>query len=136
MKRVICLYRSDCKEVTEESLLRQKIACHELVSRTPDWKIVREHFENGISGFRTGDRTAICVLQSAAQKAELDVLLVHSVDRLGRELSWMFEFVKWLRQLNVETRGVAEGQLFSALDNTHLSSYIRYWQSKEGEGCL
>ena len=136
MKRVICLYRSDCKEETKESFLRQKMACHKLVSRTPDWKIVQEYFENGVPGLSTVERVAIRALQSAAQKAAFDVLLVYSVDRLGRDASWMFEFAKWLKQHNIETRGVVEGQLHSALGNTNLVSCIRYWQNKEGEGCL
>ena len=89
MKRVYTLYRvSTAKQVdvTKDDIPMQRIACHEFSDRQPDWEILREFEEKGVSGFKVSadKRDAIQYLKEAALAKEFDVLLVFMFDRLGR----------------------------------------------------
>jgi len=62
MKRVICLYRvSTLGQVDHDDIPMQKTACREYAARHPDWKIVDEISEKGVSGYKisTNERDAI-----------------------------------------------------------------------------
>ena len=62
MKRVICLYRvSTVGQVDHDDIPMQKLACREYAATHPDWEIVDEISEKGISGYKvsTNDRDAI-----------------------------------------------------------------------------
>ena len=75
MKRVYTLYRvSTAKQVdvTKDDIPMQRIACHEFSDRQPDWEILREFEEKGISGFKVSadKRDAIQYLKEAALAKE------------------------------------------------------------------
>ena len=53
MKRVICLYRvSTVGQVDHDDIPMQKLACREYAASHPDWEIVDEISEKGISGYK------------------------------------------------------------------------------------
>ena len=53
MKRVICLYRvSTVGQVDHDDIPMQRKACHEYVKQHPDWVILDEISEKGISGYK------------------------------------------------------------------------------------
>ena len=67
MKRVICLYRvSTVGQVDHDDIPMQKTACREFVAQHPDWEIVDELSEKGVSGYKvsSNDRDAIMKLKA------------------------------------------------------------------------
>ena len=87
MKRVICLYRvSTVGQVDHDDIPMQKLACREYAATHPDWEIVDEISEKGISGYKvsTNDRDAIVEIKKRAIMHKFDVLLVFMFDRIGR----------------------------------------------------
>ena len=87
MKRVICLYRvSTVGQVDHDDIPMQKKACREYVEQHPDWEIVDEISEKGVSGYKvsTNARDAIVEIKKQAITHQFDVLLVFMFDCLGR----------------------------------------------------
>ena len=55
LKRVICLYRvSTVGQVDHDDIPMQRIACREYAASHPDWKIIKEISEKGVSVYDTG----------------------------------------------------------------------------------
>ena len=87
MKRVICLYRvSTAGQVDHDDIPLQRLACREYAASHPDWEIVDEISEKGISGYKisTNARDAIIEIKHRATLRQFDVLLVFMFDRIGR----------------------------------------------------
>ena len=64
MKRVYTLYRVSTTrqvDIIKDDIPMQRIACHDIADRFPDWEIVKEFEEKGISGYKVSaeDRDAI-----------------------------------------------------------------------------
>ena len=105
MKRVICLYRvSTLGQVDHDDIPMQKLACREYVASHPDWEIVDEISEKGISGYKVAaeDRDAITELKKRAIRHQFDVLLVFMFDRLGRRDDETPFVVQWFVQQGIE----------------------------------
>ena len=67
-KRVYCLYRvSTLGQVDNDDIPMQKQACREFAERQ-GWKVVKEFYEKGISGFKVSStkRDAILEIQREA----------------------------------------------------------------------
>lgn len=78
--RVICLYRvSTLGQVDKDDIPMQKQCCRTFVSSQPNWKIVQEVYEKGVSGFKKSarERDAIQEIQREAVQGNFDVLLVY-----------------------------------------------------------
>ena len=61
MKRVVCLYRvSTVGQVDHDDIPMQRIACRDYAASHPDWEIVDEISEKGVSGYKVAanDRDA------------------------------------------------------------------------------
>lgn len=77
MKRVICLYRvSTVGQVDHDDIPMQKIACREYAATHPDWEIVDEISEKGVSGYKisTNARDAIIEIKKKAINREFEIL--------------------------------------------------------------
>ena len=118
-KRVYTLYRVSTKkqvnksENHENDIPLQREACHEYAKYRPDWKIVKEFEEKGVSGFKVSakDRDAIIDLQEAALNNEFDVLLVFMFDRIGRIDDETPFIVEWfVKKAGIEVWSVKEGE--------------------------
>ena len=134
MKRVYTLYRvSTVKQVdiTKDDIPMQRIACHEFAERQPDWEILREFEEKGISGFKVSaeKRDAIQDLKEAALAREFDVLLVFMFDRLGRIENETPFVLQWFAEHDIEVWSVNEGQQKFENHVDKLMNYIRFWQA-------
>ena len=132
MKRVICLYRvSTVGQVDHDDIPMQKIACREYAATHPDWEIVDEISEKGVSGYKvsTHARDAIIEIKKRAMANEFDVLLVFMFDRLGRREDETPFVVQWFVQQGVEVWSTREGE--QRFDNhvDKLLNYIRFWQA-------
>ncbi|NLI92114.1 MAG: recombinase family protein [Peptococcaceae bacterium] len=130
-KRVYCLYRVSTKgQVEKDDIPMQKQCCREFAERQ-GWKIVKELFEKGVSGFKVSakDRDAIQEIQQAAAEGKFDILLVYMFDRLGRREDETPFVVEWFVRNGIEVWSTIEGQ--QRFDNhvDKLMNYIRYWQA-------
>lgn len=132
MKRVICLYRvSTLGQVDHDDIPMQRLACHEYAATHPDWEIVDEISEKGVSGYKvsTNARDAIVEIKKRAVTHQFDVLLVFMFDRLGRREDETPFVVQWFVQQGIEVWSTREGE--QRFDNhvDKLLNYIRFWQA-------
>ena len=97
----------------------------------PDWEIVDEISEKGISGYKvsTNDRDAIVEIKKRAIMHKFDVLLVFMFDRIGRRDDETPFVVQWFVQQGIEVWSAREGE--QRFDNhvDKLLNYIRFWQA-------
>lgn len=138
MKRVYTLYRVSTKKqinVSEDhanDIPMQRGACQEFVKYRPDWEIVKEYEEKGVSGFKVSakNRDAIIDLQEAALNKEFDVLLVFMFDRIGRIDDETPFIVEWfVKTAGIEVWSVKEGEQRFETHVDKLTNYIRFWQA-------
>ena len=134
MKRVYCLYRVSTKkqvDKNENDIPMQKTACHEFTSRQPDWTILKEFSEKGVSGYKVSaqDRDAIQELKEAALKDEFDILLVFMFDRIGRIDDETPFVVEWFAKHGIEVWSTQEGQQCFENHVDKLMNYLRFWQA-------
>ena len=82
MKRVLCLYRvATIGQVDHDDIPIQRIACREFINQHPDWVLVEEISEKGVSGYKTKteDRDALTRIKEKALAKKFDILLVLSL---------------------------------------------------------
>ncbi|MBO5570110.1 MAG: recombinase family protein [Clostridia bacterium] len=132
MKKVICLYRvSTVGQVDHDDIPMQKLACREYAANHPDWEIVDEISEKGVSGYKvsTNARDAIVEIKKRALLHQFDVLLVFMFDRIGRRDDETPFVVQWFVQQGIEVWSAREGE--QRFDNhvDKLLNYIRFWQA-------
>ena len=134
MKRVYCLYRVSTKkqvDKNENDIPMQKTACRDFASNMPEWIILKEFSEKGISGYKVSadDRDAIQELKEAALNKEFDILLVFMFDRIGRIDDETPFVVEWFVKHGIEVWSTQEGQ--QRFDNhvDKLMNYLRFWQA-------
>ena len=131
-KRVMCLYRvSTLGQVDKDDIPMQRECCRSFAGSHPEWRIINELYEKGISGFKTSakDRDAIVQLQKAAIKKEFDILLVYMFDRMGRRDDETPFVVEWFVNNGIEVWSAIEGQQRFDTHVDKLLNYIRYWQA-------
>lgn len=140
MKRVKTLYRNStlkqCAKLVDEEhnkfdIPLQSRECHKFVSLHPDWILIDEKVETGISGYKVlaKDRDRITELKNEALRKEFDILLVFMFDRLGRIESETPFIVEWFVEQGIEVWSVVEGQQKFDTHVDKLTNYIRFWQS-------
>ena len=132
MKRVICLYRvSTIGQVDHDDIPMQKLACREYAATHPDWEIVDEISEKGVSGYKisTNERDAIVEIKKRAAQHQFDVLLVFMFDRLGRREDETPFVVQWFVQQGIEVWSTREGEQRFDTHVDKLLNYIRFWQA-------
>lgn len=110
MNRVYCLYLvSTILQLHEDDIPMQRHACREFAADR-GWKIIKEFYEKGISGFKTptADRRVLQQIKKDAKQHEFDILLVFMFDRLGRRDSETPFFVEdppcWALRFGVSER--------------------------------
>ena len=132
MKRVICLYRvSTIGQVDHDDIPMQKLACREYAATHPDWEIIDEISEKGVSGYKvsTNERDAIVEIKKRAAQHQFDVLLVFMFDRLGRREDETPFVVQWFVQQGIEVWSTKEGEQRFDTHVDKLLNYIRFWQA-------
>ena len=78
MNRVYCLYRvSTVQQLHEDDIPMQRQACREFAAAR-GWKVIKEFYEKGISGFKTptADRRVLQQIKKDVKQHEFDILLV------------------------------------------------------------
>ena len=130
--RVDCLYRvSTVGQVEKNDIPMQREFCRAFIAEHPNWKLEKEVYEKGVSGFKKSakERDAIQELQRDAVEGKFDILLVYMFDRLGRKDDETPFIVEWFVRNGIEVWSATEGQ--QRFDNhvDKLLNYIRYWQA-------
>ncbi len=89
-KRAAIYARVSTDGQTTENQLREL----RLVAERNGWEIIREFIDQGISGAKGRDqRPAFDAVWKGAVRREFDVVMVWAVDRLGRSLSHLVNFL-------------------------------------------
>jgi DNA invertase Pin-like site-specific DNA recombinase len=132
MTRVYTLYRvSTMGQVDHDDIPMQRIACHDFAKSQPDWEIIKELYEKGVSGYKVKaeNRDAIVQIKEAAMAGKFDVLLVFMFDRLGRKDDETPFVVQWFVSHGIRVWSAKEGE--QRFDNhvDKLLNYIRFWQA-------
>jgi DNA invertase Pin-like site-specific DNA recombinase len=99
MKRAVLYLRVS---TTDQTTANQERELREVAARA-GWEVLRVYRDHGISGSKGREkRPAFDALHRAAARREFDVVMVWSVDRLGRSLKDLINFLEELRALNVD----------------------------------
>jgi DNA invertase Pin-like site-specific DNA recombinase len=90
MKRAVIYARvSTANQDTDNQLLSLREA-----AQRHGWKVVAEYIDHGISGAKGPDRRPqFAELLKAANRRDFDVIMTWSVDRLGRSLQHLVDFL-------------------------------------------
>ena len=89
MRAVIYSRVSTLKQSTENQTLELREVC-----KRNNWSVVREISDNGISGSKgRSDRAGFDELHKMISRREADIVVVWSIDRLGRSLSDLVAFM-------------------------------------------
>lgn len=118
IKRAAIYARVSTDQQTTENQLKELRA----MARRMGWKITEEYIDNGISGAKGREqRPAFDRLCKAAVRREFDVIMAWSVDRLGRSLRHLVDFLGeihakgvdlYLHQQGIDTTTPAGKALF------------------------
>ena len=136
MKRVFCLYRVSTKgQVDHNDIPMQRIECRKFAEQK-GWTIVSEETELGVSGYKVSaeKRDKLQLAKAAAEKHQIDILLVFMFDRLGRREDETPFVVEWFVKQGVEVWSTREGQQTFNDHVDYLLNYIRFWQASGESG--
>jgi DNA invertase Pin-like site-specific DNA recombinase len=99
MKRAVLYLRVS---TLDQTTANQERELREVAERA-GWQVVKVYKDHGISGAKGRDkRPAFDALHRAAARREFDIVMAWSVDRLGRSLIDLVNFLDELRALNVD----------------------------------
>ena len=99
MKRVTIYARVSTQGQTVNNQLQE---LHKVAERH-DWEVVSEYKDKGISGAKGRDkRPQFDAMLKAANRREFDIIMSWSVDRLGRSLQHLVEFLGDIQQKGVD----------------------------------
>ena len=99
MKRAVLYLRVS---TLDQTTANQERELREVAERA-GWQLTKVFKDHGISGAKGRDkRPAFDALHKAAARREFDVVMAWSVDRLGRSLKDLVNFLDELRALNVD----------------------------------
>ena len=100
MPKRVCLYARVSK--TSQSVERQ-ISELEIVAARNGWEIVDRYIDHGISGATGRDqRHELDRMMKDSTKRKFDVVMVWSIDRLGRSLQNLIEILNDLNSKNID----------------------------------
>ena len=100
MSKKVCLYARVSK--ASQSVERQ-ISELEVVAERNDWKIVDRYIDHGISGAKGREqRPELDRMMKDSTKRKFDVVMVWSIDRLGRSLQNLMEILNDLKSKNID----------------------------------
>ncbi len=100
MPKRVCLYARVSK--TSQSVERQ-ISELEIVAARNDWEIVDRYIDHGISGAKGRNaRPELDRMMKDSTKRKFDVVMVWSIDRLGRSLQNLMEILNDLKSKNID----------------------------------
>ena len=100
MLKRVCVYARVSK--TSQSVERQ-ISELEIVAARNEWEIVDRYIDHGISGAKGRNaRPELDRMMKDSTKRKFDVVMVWSIDRLGRSLQNLMEILNDLKSKNID----------------------------------
>jgi DNA invertase Pin-like site-specific DNA recombinase len=97
-KRRVGLYLRVSTTDQGQTIDNQELALREAIGLRLDWEIVDRFVDNGISGRKGRDqRAGFDCLMKAVSRRKIDIVAAWSVDRLGRSLKDLVDFLGELR---------------------------------------
>ena len=100
MPKRVCIYARVSK--TSQSVERQ-ISELEIVAARNNWEIVDRYIDHGISGAKGRNaRPELDRMMKDSTKRKFDVVMVWSIDRLGRSLQNLMEILNDLKSKNID----------------------------------
>ncbi len=98
LRAVIYSRVSTAKQTTENQVLELREVC-----KRNNWTIVAELTDDGISGSKgKADRPGFAMLHKMVARKQADIVVVWSIDRLGRSLKDLVSFMGELEAKNIE----------------------------------
>lgn len=88
--------------------------CTKKITSNPDWEFVGMYSDEGISGTSLKKRDGLNALLNECRKGNVDLILIKSVSRLGRNTLDILTIIRELRAIDVEIR--FEKENLSSLD--------------------
>ena len=134
-KRVKCLYRvSTKKQVENDDIPMQRQYFRDFATQHPDWEIIDEVYEKGVSGYKVHaeDRDELNQLRNDALGKKFDVLLVYMSDRIGRMAYESALCAYWFVEQGIEVWSATEGQLIFDTSSDKLLNFFLFLKA-EGE---
>jgi site-specific DNA recombinase len=109
--RVALYGRYSSDQQNPKSVDAQFMVCREYAARHPDWQIVEEYRDDGVSGASLVQRPGMRKLLDAATQGKFDVVLAEAMDRLSRDDVDMPYINKKLNFAGVTIFTLAEGEI-------------------------
>ena len=110
----------------------QKTACREYIKSHPNWVLMDECEELGVSASKVSayDRDVVMKLIKRAENHEFDVLLVFMFDRIGRIAYETPFIVQQFIDNGVEVWSVKEGQMTLNDEMDKLINFLDFWRAE------
>ena len=100
MSKRVCLY---CRVSKTSQSVERQISELEIVATRNNWDIVDRYIDHGISGSKGREgRPELDRMMKDSTKRKFDVVMVWSIDRLGRSLQHLIEILNDLNAKNVD----------------------------------
>ena len=104
-----CRVSSDEQAEKDNSIPAQRKALRAWVAQNPDHEMVHEFADEGISAYAPADRRpGFCEMVSFCRKRDVDIILVHKLDRFSRNREESILFKGLLRKHGVQIKSVTE----------------------------
>lgn len=132
--RVSTTMQVTAQQQKEADIPTQRSACLKFIEQHPDWELVKEYVEIGVSGHKISmqERDKLLEAQEDIRTGAIKVLVVFMFDRLGRiEAETPFVVQSFVR-MGAEIWSVQEGQRKFENHTDNLLNYITFWQA-DGE---
>jgi DNA invertase Pin-like site-specific DNA recombinase len=102
-KRRVGLYLRVSTQDKGQTVDNQELALREAIAARPDWEIADRFTDSGVSGRKGREqRPGFDCLMKAVAKRKIDVVAAWSVDRLGRSLKDLVDFLGELKSLHCD----------------------------------
>lgn len=111
MPRVVTYCRVSSEEQAQKdlSIPAQKKALARWLDQNPDHELIAEFVDEGISAFAPAHkRPGFCDMIARCKGRDVDIILVHKLDRFSRNLKESVVFKSMLRRHNAQVRSVTE----------------------------
>ena len=91
------------------------------------WQVGKEYSEINVSGFRTSlkKRDALDEIVECAIKHKVDILLIYTVNRIGRQAYPVYTHINFLLDNGAEVWSVVEGILSKEKETDELMNFLR-----------
>jgi len=104
-----CRVSSEEQALKDISIPAQRKAIHRWAAQQPTLEVVRDFVDSGISAYAPADkRPGFCEMVSFCRKHDVDMILVHKLDRFSRNREESILFKSLLRRHGVKVQSITE----------------------------